>query len=173
MGREQSPRRSLWLKVGRSTQYVTVTCPPRAMHGHWDAASRRTRRCGHDLCQLCALGWERRAFWYVGLLDQDGERAIMELREAQAELRRELSGMAWDCVGLELAVFKDGPAANSPIRAHVNGRRACEPNDIAAFVSTLGLPPLLTELVPCLQPQEEERTGERRRPNWGARSGSM
>lgn len=97
----------------------------------------------------------------------------MELREAQAELRRELSGMAWDCVGLELAVFKDGPAANSPIRAHVNGRRACEPNDIAAFVSTLGLPPLLTELVPCLQPQEEERTGERRRPNWGARSGSM
>jgi len=173
MGREQSPRRSLWLKPSRSTQYVTVTCPPRAVQGHWDAAARRTRRCGHDLCQLCALGWERRTFWYLGLLDGHGERAILELRESQAELRRELSGMGWDCVGLELAVFKDGPAANSPVRVTVNSRGKCEPNDIAAFVACLGLPPLLTEIVPSLHPQEEMRAEGRRRPNWGSKSGSM
>jgi hypothetical protein len=163
----------LWLKVGRSTQYVTVTCPPRGVHGHWDSSQSKSRRCGHDLCQLCALGWERRTFWYIGLLDQDGDRQMLELRESQADIRRELSGMGWDCVGLELAIFKDGPANNSPIRVQVNGRRQCEPNDIAAFVATLGLPPLLTEIVPCLTPQEQERTGERRRPDWGRKTGSM
>lgn len=184
VGREQSPRRSLWVRATRETRYYLVTCPPRGLDGHWDAAAKRMRRCGHDLCQYCQLGWERRQFWYVGLLDCDGNICVAELREAQADLRRALLTSGWDCVGTQLAVFKDGPAHNSPVRMTQTGYQRIEPNDIAALVSTLGLPPLLSEPVeekPRKEPegvrhahaQEEGEPGGRRRPDWGRFRGSM
>lgn len=171
MGRDQSPRRSLWVRATRETQYYLVTCPPRAVEGHWDAGMRRMRRCGHDLCQFCNLGWERRQFWYVGLFDMDGQICVTELREAQAELRRSLLNASWDCVGTQLAIYKDGPANNSPVRMIITGAQRCEPNDIAALVSTLGLPPVFREYLDV----EPRGTGAEPRPDahQGVQGGAM
>lgn len=175
MPREQSPRRSIWLTAQKSTQYVYVTCPPRALLGHWDASARRMRRCGRDLCALCSMDWVPRQFWYVGLVSLEGERLVMELREAQDEVRRALSDMGWDCVGVQLAVFKDGPAKNSPVRVEIVGRDVVEANDVAALVAQLGLPPRYREQIGGPdQPPDGMRdvvpvtpSKERRRPRWG------
>jgi hypothetical protein len=174
MPREQSPRRSIWLTAHQSTQYALVTCPPRSLYGHWDASARRMRRCGRDLCALCAMDWQPRQFWYIGLCTLDGERLVMELREAQDEVRRKLADMAWDCVGVQLAIYKDGPAKNSPVRVDIVGREQCEANDVAALVAQLGLPPRYSEPIggPA-DPPEGMRDAvpggsskERRRPRW-------
>lgn len=156
MPREQGPRRSLWLRVGRETTYPIVTCPPRSVMGHWDSGARRMRRCGHDLCSLCQAGWSARAFWYIGVREEGGQPMLLELREAQADLRRELSAQGWNAVGIQLAVYKDGPASNSPIRMHINGREPCEAWDVAAVVSALGLAPALREPVQVVTDPAQE-----------------
>lgn len=175
MPREQSPRRSIWFKATRQTQYLLVTCPPRSVWGHWDSSQRRMRRCGRDLCALCAMDWTPRLFWYVGVLTLEGERLIVELREAQDDLRRALSEMGWEAVGVQLAVYKDGPALNSPVRMDQVGREVVEPNDVAALVAQLGLPARYREQIGGPpEPPDGMRDAvpvspskERRRPRWG------
>jgi hypothetical protein len=116
-----------------------------------------------------------RLFWYIGVQTLEGERLCFELREAQDAVRRQLSDLAWESVGVELTIYKDGPAKNSPVRVDIGGRVDCEPNDVAALVAQLGLAPRYREPIggPDDPPEgmreavPSDPSKVRRRPRWG------
>lgn len=138
---------SVWLKVRRARQYVTVVSHCAYFVGHWDKINRRSRRCGGDLCQLCADGSLPVPYIYVGVETDSGERRLMEIHNRSRHVAEALEDLGTGAIGQQLCVWKDGEASNSPIGVAMSGFESAQEWDIWPVVSTIGLPPLLTHQV--------------------------
>ena len=138
---------SVWLKVRRHRQYVVVCSPPAYFVGHWDKICRRSRRCGGDLCRLCADGSLPAPYIYVGVETELGERRLLEIHNRSRHIAESLDELGSEAVGQQLAVWKDGEASNSPIGIAMVGFQPCSAWDIWPVVSTIGLDPLLVSHV--------------------------
>jgi len=136
-------RGNVWAKASSRTKYFLVHSAVTWFMGHWSTRSRRSVRCGGEICALCAGGSEARPFMYVGVIDEEGERRILELNRRHRSLADQLAESASRGVGSKLAMRKEGRASNSPITIVHVGWEEVDLVPIDAFVATIGLPSVL------------------------------
>ncbi len=141
---ERTAGESVWLKIRRARQYVTVLSTPAYFVGHWDKINRRSRRCGGDLCVLCAEGCVKVPYIYIGVETDTGERKLMEIHNRSRHVAEALEDLGSGAIGQQLCVWKDGDASNSPIGVAMSGFESAKEWDIWPVIASVGLPPLLT-----------------------------
>ena len=110
------------------------------MAGHWSGRARRSTRCGGEGCTICASGDQVRIFTYVMVELEDETIRVWEIPERMYDLARELEASAHEGVGCQLAIRREGTAANSRLWASIVGESLVEELEIGPFVDTLGLP---------------------------------
>lgn len=138
---------SVWLKIRRARQFVTVVSHCAYFVGHWDKINRRSRRCGGDLCVLCQEGCVKVPYIYVGVETDTGERKLMEIHNRSRHIAENLEELGSAAIGQQLCVWKDGDASNSPIGVALSGFEDAKEWDIWPVIAQVGLPPLLSAQV--------------------------
>lgn len=141
---ERTAGESVWLKIRRARQYVTVLSRPAYFVGHWDKINRRSRRCGGDLCVLCQEGCLKVPYIYIGVETDSGDRKLMEIHNRSRHVAEALEDLGGDAIGQQLCVWKDGDASNSPIGVAMSGYEPAKEWDIWPVIAQVGLPPLLS-----------------------------
>ncbi len=139
------PSKPGWFVASVHRVHLTCLSDCHFWLSHWDATAGRSRRCGGASCALCALGM-RPVYRFVFLAEDAMHRDFwLELREAHRSTIEEANDVASGCAGAVLCVYRRGPGKRAPVVVDYIERVARLEIDVSLFVSSLGLPPVLSE----------------------------
>lgn len=114
-------------------------------YGHWDPGINRTRRCGNQICAMCAMGYSRKLSMVCLVRDESNKEYWLELRERHRAVIDQGEEGKGKFAGSRLVVKKEGNAKNSPVFIGFLGKEFVERREIVNFVEKLGSEPLLIQ----------------------------
>lgn len=128
-----------WVKfTDRWQEFITIS-EPHHWISHWDTEAQRSRRCGEDLCYMCAIGVPKQLRVVILCRDSKGHEVLIELRERHREVFEHYEPMT----GLRFKARKMGTARNSPVEVVPMDFAAAVARDISRLVDSFGLAPVV------------------------------
>lgn len=157
-----------WVQPTERAQRLLIVSEVRHWVSHWEAGTRRTRRCGGEGCALCALGGQRQLRMVVLCTDGRGNDLLFEFRERHRGVLQGILERYKTTVGVRISVWKDGKAINSPVMVKAIDQEYAQEREISRLVESLGLPPVMVTVqggqvsIQEQRPQLEEAIAQER-----------